>query len=55
MDRETRIEDMAQRLGLLIAEQGLEAHQIPDEPFTILVRGRLDLKALAEWFYVRML
>ena len=54
MDRETKIEDMAERLGLFIAERGLESYELPDQPFTILVHGRLDLKALAEWVYVRM-
>lgn len=39
----------------MISAGGAEVYQLPAGEFSILVHGRVDVFALAEWVYVRML
>jgi len=54
MLREDKIKDLARQIALMIAEGGAECYELPDEEFAILVEGRIDIFALAEWIYARM-
>jgi len=52
--REDKIKDLARRIALMISEGGAESYHLPDEEFVILVHGKVDVLALAEWVYERL-
>jgi hypothetical protein len=53
--REDKIKDLARRIALMISqEKGTESYLLPDEEFVILVHGKVDVLALAEWVYERL-